>query len=168
MGLTLKNILINAAYYALTVGLLPLAVLGVEEALGVPRRAGLGLQISGAILAACGAVLQAWCIVLFQRIGGGTPSPVYPTRRLVDRGPYRRVRNPMNLGELLVFLGLAAWFGSVLLLGYTLAAWAAFHALIVISEEPRHARVFPDAYPAYTAATRRWLPMARRTSPRPD
>ncbi len=158
MRLTVANILINAAYYAVTVVLLPWACLAVEDALGVVRHPGPSLRVAGAVAAVSGAGLQAWCITLFQKYGGGTPSPARPTRRLVDRGPYQWVRNPMNIGEVLVIVGLAAWFGSPALLAYALLAALAFHAFVVAVEEPRNARDFGASYNDYRRAAGRWLP----------
>jgi protein-S-isoprenylcysteine O-methyltransferase Ste14 len=148
MPLTLTNIILNLAYYALTIVLLPWALLWGERALGVSHGAGPALRIAGGVLLGAGAALQAWCIVLFQRQGRGTPSPALPTRQLVTSGPYRLVRNPMNLGEVLVFLGLAAWFGSLALLGYAAMSFLAFHLFVLCHEEPRHARQFPQQYPS--------------------
>jgi protein-S-isoprenylcysteine O-methyltransferase Ste14 len=147
--LTPCSILINGVYYALTAVLGPALVLWAEAAVGQRRQAPVGLRVSAVVLTAGGVVLQACCIVLFQRLGRGTPSPALPTRRLVAQGPYRWVRNPLNLGELLVFLALAGWFASVGLLIYTCLAWIAFQAFIVLREEPRHVRAFGAAYRGY-------------------
>lgn len=105
MRLTAKNAFINIIYYGVTVIALPAIFLLGESLIGIRRHPGLVLKIAGAMLILSGAALQAWCIVLFQRIGLGTPSPAVPTARLVIVGPYRYVRNPMNIGEIAVFLG---------------------------------------------------------------
>ncbi len=52
-----------------------------------------------------GAVLYLWCLWEFAARGCGTPAPFDAPRRLVVRGPYRWVRNPMYLGVELVILG---------------------------------------------------------------
>lgn len=158
MSLTFKNIAINVAYYAVTVVLLPMLVLQLEDSVGVSRISRPALRVIAAIVGVAGIAVQMWCIVLFQRVGRGTPSPLVPTRRLVHSGPYRRVRNPMNIGEMLVFLALALWFGSIGLMLYALAAWLAFHIFIVRTEEPRHRAQFGDEYASYTARVNRWLP----------
>jgi protein-S-isoprenylcysteine O-methyltransferase Ste14 len=158
MSLTAKNLLINSIYYGVTVVALPAACLALESMLGMRRDPTLWSQISGAVLIALGAALQVWCIILLQRTGRGTPSPAVPTSRLVTAGPYHRMRNPLNVGEVLVFLGLAAWFGSLLLVAYALAAWVAFHVFIVAVEEPRHRKEFGEAYTRYAHEVMRWIP----------
>lgn len=102
-------------------------------------------------------------IVRFIVIGRGTLVPVAPPRHLVVTGLYRYVRNPMYVGvlisisaEWLLFRsrGMAAELGIVAL---------AMHLFVVLYEEPRLARTFPDEYATYKQEVRRCLP---RISPR--
>lgn len=143
MGLLGKNLLVNAVYYAITVVALPAAILFLDE-WRVAR-----LPVIGAVTIIAGAALQLWCIVLFHRRGRGTPTPALPPRALVTSGPYRVIRSPMNAGELLVFVGMAAWLGSVGLALYAAAAWMAFHIFITRYEEPHLARTFGAEYESY-------------------
>lgn len=158
MSLTLKNIIVNTCYYLITIGLLPAGVLLIERSLGVTGHRSVVLCNIAVMLGVAGVVLQAWCILLFQRLGGGTPSPAFPPQRLVTTGPYAWVRNPMNWGELLVFLGLAGWFGSALLAAYAALGWVAFHTFIVKWEEPRLIRTFGADYTQYRDTVPRWRP----------
>src|SRR5262249_5759925 len=66
---------------------------------GVPRPAPLGAaRVAGMALVAIGAAGALWCILAFALLGRGPPAPFDPPRRLVVRGPYRYVRNPMYIG----------------------------------------------------------------------
>lgn len=158
MTLTLKNALVNIVYYAGTMVALPAAALAVEDRYwGLPESPW-PLRGLGSLLGVTGLVLQAWAIVLLQTRGGGTPSPAVPTVRLAIEGSYAWLRNPLNLGELLFFLGLAAWFASWILLLYAILAWFAFHVFIIAWEEPRHRRMFGVPYATYATRVSRWLP----------
>ena len=46
---------------------------------------------------AAGLALAGWTVMVFVTIGRGTPAPFDPPKKLVDVGPFRRVRNPMSL-----------------------------------------------------------------------
>jgi len=164
MNLTTANIAINAAYYFLTVGVAPWLVLMIENRLKLNRHPTSWLRGIGLAVGLLSIALQLWCIVLLQKQGGGTPSPARPPIRLVTTGPYRFVRNPLNIGELGLFLALAAWFGSPLLFIYALLAWCAFHFFIVGWEEPRNLQALGNDYARYRQGVNRWLPRARTVS----
>ena len=162
MHLTAKNLLLNLVYYAVTVVVAPMICVGIDARWGLsPPTSSWILKTASMLLAAAGAGLQFWCIVLFQRLGRGTPSPAIPPLRLVTAGPYRLIRNPMNLGELSVFVGLSGWFASPALLLYTAVAAIAFHLFVVYWEEPAHVRRFGEPYTRYRKCTGRWLPRVR-------
>lgn len=110
-----------------------------------------------------GVAILLWCIWDFAVTGRGTVAPVDPPTRLVRRGLYRYVRNPMYLGALVALLGEAALFRSIALLMYT-AGWFAFINLVVLLyEEPALRRKFGASYESYCEAVGRWVP--KRSSP---
>jgi len=59
----------------------------------------------GALLAVVGLVLLGVTASMFIRFGAGTIAPWDPTRKLVARGLYLHVRNPMIIGVLTALLG---------------------------------------------------------------
>ncbi|HEX9945838.1 MAG TPA: isoprenylcysteine carboxylmethyltransferase family protein [Thermoanaerobaculia bacterium] len=129
---------------------------------GVARPARLGLpQIVGAMVSASGAALAVWCILSFAVIGRGTPAPFDPPRRLVVRGPYRYVRNPMYLGAGLALAGAALFYQSGALLAYAGVFLLAMHVFVVWYEEPTLRRTFGQDYEAYCRQVRRWRPTLR-------
>ena len=67
-------------------------------------------QAVGSIVTAIGALLAVWCIGTFVVTGRGTPAPLDPPRRLVVRGPYAFVRNPMYLDAALGLTGAAMFY----------------------------------------------------------
>jgi len=59
-------------------------------------------------------ILFAWWAIYVQfTIGGGTPVPVMATQRLIIQKPYYYCRNPMALGAIVVYLGVALLIGSI-------------------------------------------------------
>jgi protein-S-isoprenylcysteine O-methyltransferase Ste14 len=144
------------------IGLCPAVVTLVVPAIIIWRSdaapAGWAFAVPGALLIALGLALVAWTVGLFATVGGGTLAPWDPTVRLVIRGPYRHVRNPMIGGVLLVLLGEAAVFGSPALLIWFAAVLAANAVYIPLVEEPGLRDRFGEEYDAYRASVPRWLP----------
>ncbi len=115
-------------------------------------------QIPGMILAGGGMLISLWCIFTFVFVGQGTPAPFDPPRRLVIRGPYRFVRNPMYVGAGLALAGAAMSYQSLPLLGYTVGFLIVMHLFVIIHEEPTLRQTFGSDYEAYCAKVGRWWP----------
>jgi protein-S-isoprenylcysteine O-methyltransferase Ste14 len=115
-------------------------------------------QIIGMIVGTLGAIIALWCIFTFISIGKGTPAPFDPPRRLVTRGPYRFVRNPMYIGAGLALGGAALFYQSWKLLVYTLFLFLVTHLFVLLYEEPTLRRTFSQDYETYCARVRRWWP----------
>jgi protein-S-isoprenylcysteine O-methyltransferase Ste14 len=153
--------------------ILPLTAAGIVPAVLLARigwaQAIAGVRpapaVAGALVAAAGLAMLVWTVTLFIRVGRGTLAPWDPTRRLVVRGPYAHVRNPMISGVLALLIGEAVAFGA-----WQLWTWAGLflainHGYFVLSEEPGLVRRFGDEYEEYRRHVPRWIP--RRTPWRP-
>ena len=105
-----------------------------------------------------GAAVYFQCLWAFATTGRGTPAPIDPPKRLVVRGLYRYVRNPMYVGVLLVLVGWAVLSASrqIVVYGATVAVF--FHLFVVLVEEPWLRHRFGDSYEEYRRTVRRWLP----------
>jgi len=97
----------------------------------------------------------------FALEGRGTPSPVAPPERLVVRGFYRYVRNPMYVAVTSLILGQGLLLGSAALIRYGLLVLLGFHLFVLAYEEPVLQRRFGTEYAVYRAQVRRWLPRLR-------
>jgi protein-S-isoprenylcysteine O-methyltransferase Ste14 len=117
-------------------------------------------QIAGLLIATLGAALALWCLGAFAWIGKGTPAPFDPPRRLVIRGPYRFVRNPMYIGGLLVLTGTALFYKAIPVFLFACGFLLVTHLSIVIYEEPELRRSFGPEYEGYCHRVHRWLPRA--------
>ena len=116
------------------------------------------LALVGGSLLALGLGVIAWTVSLFARVGRGTLAPWDPTSRLVVRGPYKYVRNPMISGVIAVLLGEAALFGSLTLLIWAAVVFAVNAVYFPLVEEPGLRLRFGAEYDEYAARTPRWLP----------
>ena len=126
---------------------------------GIVRPAAIAApQVAGMVIGAAGAVVALWCIFTFATIGKGTPAPFDPPRRLVIRGPYRFVRNPMYIGSGLALASAALFYESLPLLAYAGLFFLATHVFVVLYEEPTLRRTFGQEYEAYCRQVGRWWP----------
>ena len=123
-----------------------------------PWSASHGAWRLGALLTLIGWAVLLWCARDFAVRGRGTPGPYDPTRALVTSGLYRYVRNPMYVGVLTAVLGQAIWYRSRNVAIYALIAFVAFHAVVIVYEEPTLRRVFGEEYAEYCRRVPRWVP----------
>jgi protein-S-isoprenylcysteine O-methyltransferase Ste14 len=121
--------------------------------------------VLGVALIGAGLVLMYRTIALFAREGEGTLAPWDPTQKLVVRGPYRFVRNPMIVGVLSVVLGEAALCGSPALLVWGTTFFALNAVWFPLVEEPGLVERFGDDYERYRRNVPRWLPRRRPWTP---
>ena len=133
---------------------------------GVTRPAVSGaVQATGMLLTATGAALDLWCIFTFALRGKGTPAPFDPPRRLVVRGPYGFIRNPMYLGAAIALAGAALFYESAALAAYAGTFLLMTHAFVVWYEEPTLRATFGAEYDGYCSQVRRWWPRLRGGRP---
>jgi len=143
---------------------IPAAILWISGRLGYsPKFAAANQFLFGlALLAASiGLCLSIWTAALFVKFGKGTPAPWDPPKKLVIRGPYCYVRNPMIISVMLMLLAEALLFQS-----WPIAAWLAVFFIgnaiyFPLVEEKSLEKRFGDDYTEYKAHVRRWTPRLR-------
>lgn len=131
----------------------PLALLALQALLdgGWPH-----LNLWALPLLAWGYAQYRWVGALRTKHGGGGPGLSNPPLRLVTTGPYRLTRNPMYLGHLIFFAGLA-----LLLSG---PAWVVFAAHVLWfdrrarGDEAHLLQLFGEPYRDYLGRVKRWVP----------
>ncbi len=125
--------------------------------LGGAARAGIVMQIIGLALSALGLAVRLWTRRTLKAQYTGHVQ-VAAESALQTGGPYRYVRHPGYTGYLLICLGTAAGFGSLL------GAAAVFLVLLpglyyrMGVEEKLLAEHFGEAYRVYARRTKRLLP----------
>ena len=159
MKLLLKNVLFSLVVPGTVAVYVPLLVAGDHPPASGP------LFFLALTLLAAGSAIYAWCVWDFAAFGRGTPAPIDAPKRLVVRGLYRYVRNPMYVGVLTAILGWAVMFGATTLLTYAFCVWIFVHLFVVFYEERHLGRQFGAEYQDYRATVGRWLPrFPRRNS----
>ena len=130
--------------------------------LGVSRNAvGIFGQGIGVILIAIGLTLFVASLRRFATEGEGTLAPWDPPRRLVLRGPYRYVRNPMISGVVFVVFGEALLLSSTAHLEWALLFLGMNLVYIPLLEEPQLKRRFGSEYGEYCRHVPRIFPRFR-------
>jgi protein-S-isoprenylcysteine O-methyltransferase Ste14 len=117
---------------------------------------------------AIGVAVYFKCAWDFASTGKGTPAPIDPPKRLVARGLYRLVRNPMYVGVLITLVGEAWLFSSWALLAYAAIVITWQHLFVVFYEEPALKRKFGESYSDYLARTPRWIPRINNSAQRQE
>jgi protein-S-isoprenylcysteine O-methyltransferase Ste14 len=147
--------------HLLAIGLLPFVVTVVVPAYiirtsttlnagwDLPSPLGLLPTLLGCALVGLGVLLVYKTVILFATVGEGTLAPWDPPRRLVVRGAYRHVRNPMISGVLSILLGEAILLGSVPLLVWFLVFFALSALSMLLIEEPLLESRFGSDYVTY-------------------
>lgn len=122
-----------------------------------PDRSG-RLLAAGALVVAAGELLRLWAV---RHIGAISRTRSERLGPLIASGPFRLVRNPLYIGNLLVWVGFAI-SANVLFLAPIVFALLAFeyHAIVRWEEGLLESRL-GDAYRAYAAQVPRWIPRGR-------
>ena len=116
------------------------------------------VQAAGVLLLILGLILFFASLGKFVTEGEGTLAPWDPPRRLVIRGPYRYVRNPMISGVVLVLFGEALILLSRPHLTWALVFLGANFVYIPLIEEAGLMRRFGDSYVEYCRHVPRLIP----------
>ena len=155
MGLFLKSLIFTVLVPGTVAGYIPWSIVRDVPFVPTPR------VFPAALCAVVGVAIYLWCAYDFAVAGRGTPAPIDAPKRLVVRGLYRYVRNPMYVGVMLVLAGWNLNFSSQILLNYTVGAFVFFNLLVFFYEEPTLERQFGDEYLGYRSKVGRWLPRVR-------
>jgi len=155
MALLIKNLLFTLIVPG-TVGVyLPLTIAG-------ERAPATGVMFAlAAVVLAAGVSIYAWCVWDFATFGRGTPAPIDAPKKLVVRGLYAYIRNPMYVGVLTFILGWTVLYRAMPLAVYMAVVATCFHAFTVLYEEPHLRGEFGRQYDDYYARVGRWIPRSR-------
>ena len=167
--------MISLARHLLSIAALPFVMAVVvpvwiarrnHSELGLATNAlGLLAQAAGIALLGVGLSLFASSLRRFATDGKGTLAPWDPPRRLVVRGPYRYVRNPMISGVVFILLGEAGVLRSQPHLLWAVVFAGVNLVYIPLFEEPQLEQRFGRPYTVYRQHVPRLLPRVRPWQP---
>lgn len=103
--------------------------------------------LAGVLLVLAGLLLRSWAAGTLRK-----------HKRLVTRGPYALVRNPLYVGSFLMMAGFCTLLGDWLTGCLVIGPMIALYALAVRDEEQLLARYFPEQWPEYAARVPRFVP----------
>ena len=113
-------------------------------------------RVLGVLLFVLSGILAHRAHLAMERVGTNV-FPTQPTLALASDGPFRFTRNPLYIAALGVYLGVALWVNSLVMLLLMIPMAAVLHWGIVLREEQYLSAKFPGPYAAYRARVRRWL-----------
>jgi protein-S-isoprenylcysteine O-methyltransferase Ste14 len=116
----------------------------------------------GALLIVAGEILR---IIGVAAAGTVTRRRSRNVQRLVTYGVFAWMRNPLYVGNLLVWLGFVSGSGVLWFLPVAVALFAIEYSLIVRYEEGVLESIFGDEYIGYKRRTPRWLPRPPKSTP---
>jgi len=108
--------------------------------------------ILGTIVSVLGLILYFWTILLFSRVDG-TQVPLAPTQKLVVKGPYSIIRNPMVTGAILFVTGLGIILNSILFIAVSMVFPLLYIIYIKLVEEKELETRFGEEYKEYKKST---------------
>lgn len=115
-------------------------------------------RLVGGLMMGAGWLFAMWTNVLQFTVGRGTPVPLMATQELIVDGPYRFCRNPMVLGAVVMYLGLAVSIGSLSAVALVLLPTIWLLVYVKHWEEPELEARFGEAYRLYRQHTPFLLP----------
>jgi protein-S-isoprenylcysteine O-methyltransferase Ste14 len=126
----------------------------VDESLGISSfYHGWGNILSGVILIVAGGIVAVWTIVIQITLASGTPFPMLPTKKLLIAGPFKYCRNPMTLGTVTAYAGIAVWIGSFSALAVVVLFAALLIGYLKLIEEKELLLRFGSEYLEYKKKT---------------
>jgi protein-S-isoprenylcysteine O-methyltransferase Ste14 len=119
----------------------------------------------GVVVTLAGEALRLWGV---HHIGAISRTRADRLGPLVSSGPFARVRNPLYLGNIAIWVGFAltaglAWFASVIVILLGLE----YHAIVRWEEQLLESRL-GEAYREYAARVPRWAPRPFNRGERSD
>jgi protein-S-isoprenylcysteine O-methyltransferase Ste14 len=155
----LKTLLQTSIFWMVFLWILPKLIVTLEndtlETSFEPRK------MLGWLLFTGYSILGLWSGYTMSWYGNGTPLPLDCPQKLVIKGPYKYVRNPMAVAGIGQGIAVGIILGSTLVIIYALSGAFLWHFLVKPSEEADLLTRFGKDYQEYQRKVKCWLPRIR-------
>ena len=151
-----KTLLQTAVFWLVFLYVIPLGILQFETLTGItgfePQK-----EVSWIlfVLFSCIGIYSGYTM---SWIGKGTPLPLDCPNKLVIKGPYKFVRNPMALAGIGQGICVGIIWGSFLIIIYSISGAILWHVMVRPMEEKDLEYRFGKSYLAYKKRVRCWIP----------
>lgn len=123
------------------------------------------IYVFGILFLLLGVPLFIQSIILFVKIGKGTLAPWNPTKKLVVKGLYRHMRNPMIFGVYIILFAESFLFKSPTILVWSFTFLLLNHLYFILKEERDLLKRFGEEYQEYMENVPRWIPRIKGWKP---
>lgn len=127
-----------------------------RDVLAWPLPLGRAGELAGWGLIGAGLLLFVWTMWVFWR-QRTTVNPFRAASTLVVHGPFRYSRNPIYVGDWLVYAGVMLLMHTAWPLAFAPLVWGILRYGVLRHEEAHLEAVFGDDYRAYKRRVRRWI-----------
>ncbi|MBI5328998.1 MAG: isoprenylcysteine carboxylmethyltransferase family protein [Betaproteobacteria bacterium] len=131
-----------------------------QDWLAAPLDLGRANPLLGWPLVTLGLALFAWTLLTFRR-HRTTVNPYQAASHLCIDGPFQYTRNPIYLGDWLIFLGVTLLLHTAWPLAFAPLIWLLLRYGVIRHEEAHLEARFGDAYRRYRQRVGRWLGHSR-------
>ncbi|MFT7614245.1 MAG: protein-S-isoprenylcysteine O-methyltransferase Ste14 [Parvicellaceae bacterium] len=153
-----KTFIQTALFWGTFLILVPWGICSLESSNNISRFAFYGqafLASSGFVIC---SMLGVWSAITMAIIGKGTPLPTDGPQKLVIKGPYRLVRNPMAVAGIMQGICVGVFLGSWIVIVYSISGVIVWHLFVRPAEEKDLEVRFKEDYVKYKAKVRCWIP----------
>jgi protein-S-isoprenylcysteine O-methyltransferase Ste14 len=119
--------------------------------------------ILGLILFILFSSLGVFSAITMVREGKGTPIPADQTKELVQKGPYKYVRNPMSIAGLGQGIAVSVYLNSIHIFIYVIIGGVIWQVAVRPLEEIDMSKRFGPEYDVYRSKVKCWIPTFRRS-----
>ena len=151
-----KAIVQTFIFWIVFLFILPDFLMYIEGSLSLPTFN--VLPTAGISIFIIGALLGFWSGTTMSILGQGTPLPTDCPNKLVVKGPYRFVRNPMAIAGISQGISVGLYFGSFTVIIYALLGAVLWHYYVRPEEELDMETRFGEEFLEYRERVKCWLP----------